>query len=48
MSNTVINTNVSALNSHRAILGVSNRQATSSERLSTGMRINRAADDAGA
>ena len=46
MSNTVINTNVSALNSHRAILGVSNRQATSSERLSTGMRINRAADDA--
>ena len=46
MSNTIINTNVSALNSHRAILGVSNRQSRSAERLSSGMRINRAADDA--
>ena len=46
MSNTVINTNMSALNSHRAMLGVGNRQRQSSERLSTGMRINRAADDA--
>ena len=46
MSNTVINTNVTALNSHRAILGVGNSQSRSAERLSTGMRINRAADDA--
>ena len=46
MSNTVINTNVMALNSHRALTGVGNRQARSSERLSTGQRINRAADDA--
>ena len=46
MSNTVINTNVTALNSHRALTGVGNRQARSSERLSTGQRINRAADDA--
>ena len=44
--NTVVNTNVSALNSHRAITSVGGRQARSSERLSTGMRINRAADDA--
>ena len=46
MSNTVVNTNVSALNSHRAILSVGGRQARSAERLSSGMRINRAADDA--
>ena len=46
MSNTIVNTNVSALNSHRAIQSVSGRQARSSERLSSGMRINRAADDA--
>ena len=41
-----INTNVPALNSHRSILSVSGRQAKSAERLSTGMRINRASDDA--
>jgi len=46
MSNTVINTNVTALNSHRALTNVGNRQARSSERLSTGQRINRASDDA--
>jgi len=46
MSNTIINTNVTALNSHRALTNVGNRQARSSERLSTGQRINRAADDA--
>jgi len=46
MSNTVINTNVMALNSHRALTNVGIRQARASERLSTGMRINRAADDA--
>ena len=44
--NTIINTNIMALTSHRAILNVGQRQAISSERLSTGMRINRAADDA--
>ena len=46
MANTIVNTNVSALNSHRAILSVGGRQARSAERLSSGMRINRAADDA--
>ena len=46
MSNTIVNTNVSALNSHRAIQSVAGRQARASERLSSGMRINRAADDA--
>jgi len=44
--NTIVNTNVSAMNSHRAILSVGGRQARSAERLSSGMRINRAADDA--
>ena len=46
MSNTIVNTNVSALNSHRQILSVGGRQSRSSERLSSGQRINRAADDA--
>ena len=46
MSNTVVNTNVAALNSHRSILAVGGRQARSAERLSSGQRINRAADDA--
>jgi|GEM_PF-1764159 len=46
MSNTIINTNVGALNSHRALMGVGLRKARASERLSTGQRINRAADNA--
>ena len=46
MSNTIVNTNVSALNAHRQILSVGGRQNRSAERLSSGMRINRAADDA--
>ena len=46
MSNMVINTNVLALNSHRAMKNVGSAIATSSERLSSGLRINRAADDA--
>lgn len=46
MSNTVINTNVSALNSYRALTGVSARQQKAQEKLSTGQKINRAADDA--
>jgi len=46
MSNMVINTNVLALNSHRAMKNVGQTQATSSARLSSGLRINSAADDA--
>ena len=37
---------MAGINSHRAILSVGARQARSAERLSSGMRINRAADDA--
>ena len=46
MSNMVINTNVLALNSHRSMKNVGAAIARSSERLSSGLRINRAADDA--
>ncbi len=46
MSNTVVNTNVLALNSHRALKAVGNMQSSASEKLSTGERINKAADDA--
>ncbi len=46
MSNMVINTNVAALNSHRGLKGVGVNQGRASERLSSGLRINRAADDA--
>ncbi len=46
MGNTVVNTNVLALNSHRALKNVGNMQASSSEKLATGQRINNAADDA--
>ncbi len=46
MSNTVVNTNVLALNSHRALKNVGNMQSSASEKLSTGQRINNAADDA--
>ncbi len=46
MSNTVVNTNVLALNSHRALKTVGNMQSSASEKLSTGERINKAADDA--
>jgi flagellin len=42
----VINTNVLALNSHRNMGRVGNQQARASERLSSGLRINSAADDA--
>jgi len=42
----VINTNVLAINSHRALKGVGSNISRSSERLSSGLRINRAADDA--
>ena len=46
MSNMVINTNVLALNSHRAMKNVGQTQSTASARLSSGLRINSAADDA--
>ena len=46
MSNMVVRTNVLALNSHRNLGNVSTAQARSSARLSSGFRINSAADDA--
>ena len=46
MSNMVINTNILALNSHRAMKNVGATQAQASARLSSGLRINSAADDA--
>ncbi|MCW2956618.1 MAG: flagellin domain protein [Thermoleophilia bacterium] len=41
-----INTNVEAYNSHRTLSQVSNRLANSMQKLSSGLRINAAADDA--
>ena len=41
-----INTNVAALTSYRNLTGTQGAQQTSLERLSSGLRINRAADDA--
>src|ERR687889_1906208 len=41
-----INTNVEAYNAHRQLLGTSEKLGKSMERLSSGSRINRAADDA--
>lgn len=41
-----VNTNVSSLNAQRQLFDSSNRLGTSFERLSSGFRINRAADDA--
>ncbi|MBW3087047.1 A-type flagellin [Austwickia sp. TVS 96-490-7B] len=41
-----INTNVAALNSYRNLTGTQSSMQTSLERLSSGLRINRAADDA--
>ena len=46
MSNMVVRTNVLALNSHRNLGLVGNQQARASARLSSGFRINSAADDA--
>ena len=42
----VVNTNILALNSHRALKNVGTAQARASARLSSGLRINTAADDA--
>jgi flagellin-like hook-associated protein FlgL len=41
-----VNTNVSSLNAQRQLFDVSNSLGTSFERLSSGFRINSAADDA--
>lgn len=46
MSNMVVNTNVLALNSHRNLAAVGGAQAKASQRLSSGLKINSAADDA--
>lgn len=46
MSNMVVATNVLAQNSHRSLKLTGNKQATASSRLSSGYRINSAADDA--
>jgi flagellin len=46
MGNTVVRTNVMAINSHRNLGIVGNMQARASQRLSSGFRINSAADDA--
>ncbi|MFI3231087.1 MAG: flagellin [bacterium] len=45
-SNTVINTNIMALTAHRNLAMVGNTQAQANARLSSGKRINTAADDA--
>src|SRR4051794_3078449 len=41
-----INTNVSAMNAYRNLSSTQNAMSTSLERLSSGLRINKAADDA--
>ena len=46
MSNMVVRTNVMALNSHRSLKTVGASQSKSSARLSSGYRVNSAADDA--
>lgn len=46
MSSLVVNTNVQALNSHRSLRVTAEVASKSSEKLSSGLRINRAGDDA--
>lgn len=46
MSNMVVNTNMLAINSHKALKGAGAVQAKASAKLSSGQRINSAADDA--
>ncbi len=46
MSNMVVNTNVLALNSHRSMKLVGSAQSKAAARLSSGIKINSAADDA--
>jgi len=45
MSNLIIQTNVMALNSHRNLKIIGNKQSAASAKLSSGYRINSAADD---
>jgi flagellin len=42
----IINHNIAALNTHRQMTGANNAQASSMEKLSSGLRINKAGDDA--
>ena len=42
----VVQHNLTAMNANRQLSGVTNAQAKSTEKLSPGYRINRAADDA--
>lgn len=42
----IINHNIAALNTHRQLASATNAQSKSMEKLSSGMRINRAGDDA--
>ncbi|MDF2821729.1 MAG: flagellin domain protein, partial [Clostridiales bacterium] len=42
----IINHNISAMNTHRQLTGTTGSLAKSSEKLSSGYRINRAGDDA--
>ena len=42
----VVQHNMSAMNANRMLSGVSSAQSKSTEKLSSGYRINRAADDA--
>lgn len=46
MSNTVVNTNVMALNAHRSMKNVGFNQSKAATRLASGLRVNTAADDA--
>lgn len=46
MSNMVVNTNIASINSHRNMKSVGTLQSRSSARLSSGLKINSAADDA--
>ncbi|MCL1878061.1 MAG: hypothetical protein FWF80_04320 [Defluviitaleaceae bacterium] len=46
MSNMVVRTNVFAINSHRNLKNVGHSQRKSAQRLSSGFRVNSAADDA--
>ena len=42
----IINTNINSLNAHRALTSVGGRVSEASARLSSGVRVNSAADDA--
>jgi flagellin len=42
----IVNTNIASLNAQRSLLGTNNAMQKSLEKLSSGSRINKAADDA--